>query len=193
MLLVVLVELQNPPRLTIPEDTSHAAMASLDKLTDQVPGNFMLAPLSQYREIVERPLFSPSRRPPVVSDTVDQEEIADSSVFTLLGVAVTPERMVALVQINKAKKVVRLDVGEEVDGWTLEAVHKDSVTLRNGDLTEDLPLKQKPDESPSTDSKAQRVVQDAKAGPNKDANNQSPQSPDNLSNLPLYLRNKLNR
>lgn len=110
-------------------------------------------PLSALQATVDRPLFSPSRRPPPSPDALStadtgpaetlEGEAADGAAdapFTLLGVASGSARTIALLRRLDGADVLRVRVGEEIDGWTIEAIAADSITLRRGQETRVLRL-----------------------------------------------------
>jgi hypothetical protein len=136
---IVAVEWVNPPRLKGGSANSQSTQGAGDLEVKPVE-SFAIAPLSRYDEIIARPLFLASRRPAEVLDTVGQQKPGDDAVFSLLGVVMTPERMMALLQVDKSGKIARLRVGETVEGWQLESVQATSVLLRRGDVVKNLPL-----------------------------------------------------
>jgi hypothetical protein len=103
---------------------------------------FELPPLTEYRDIVERPLFSDTRRPAPDEPEViaEPEPETEEQKFTLIGVMVTPELQMALVEVEDQDKVARLKIGEKTNGWTLEGVESNKVVLRKGDSVRELPL-----------------------------------------------------
>lgn len=103
---------------------------------------FELPPLTEYREIVERPLFSDTRRPaPDAPEVIaESEPETEEQKFTLIGVMVTPDLQIALVEADEQGKVARLKIGEKTNGWTLESVESNKVVLRKGESLRELPL-----------------------------------------------------
>lgn len=94
----------------------------------------VMASLNAYQEISERPLFWSERRKV-------QELAADAAQtvmpFVLLGV-VNGKRAKAILAKNGAKEVSRVAVGDVVDGWRIEAVNRQSVTLVSGSMRKEL-------------------------------------------------------
>ena len=80
----------------------------------------------------DRPLFSPSRRPPpaaVVAAPVAAPRPAapaapDHPLLTLVGTVVSNRDVIGIFIDQADKKVVRLRTGQDHDGWTLRAVHE---------------------------------------------------------------------
>lgn len=137
---IVALEILNPPRLQ--------KAAPISQLSPAVPGgeeispfgSFTINPLSQYDEIIERPLFLNNRRPPEVLPETAQGQPDESGELRLLGVILTPERMLALLQFDGSDKATRLKIGEKAAGWQLEAISAGSVLLRKGEMVKNLPL-----------------------------------------------------
>jgi hypothetical protein len=103
---------------------------------------FELPPLTEYRDIVERPLFSETRRPAPDEPEViaEPEPETEEQELTLIGVMLTPDLQVALIEVDDQGKVARLKIGERTNGWTLESVESNKVVLRKGESAKELPL-----------------------------------------------------
>jgi hypothetical protein len=97
----------------------------------------VMASLSAYQEIAERPLFWSERR--VVQEIAAAGTDATQTVmpFVLLGV-VSGSRTKAILAKNGAKEVNRVAVGDVVEGWRIEAVNRQSVTLVSGTTRKEL-------------------------------------------------------
>jgi hypothetical protein len=163
LIAVIWFELQHPPE---PEIESHeASPPSIDGAGSSNPENtIFFPPLSQYGEIVERPLFLAERRPPEEEEPEIEEEEPENE-YILLGVILLSERKAALIRVqepapvgnqNRSRgrgvarsgesKVVRLQIGEDINGWRLETVADDKVILRKGEQTKDVLLVRNRDE-----------------------------------------------
>lgn len=140
---IVAMKVANPPQPGQPKSVPTADLTLPDNVQPTSSNEFTLPPMDAYSEIIERPLFLSSRRPPEEPKIVEQKQPGDDASFTLLGVAVTPERTMALLQTDKAGKVARVGIGEEVNGWRLEAVRVDGVTLRRDETVRNVPLLRK--------------------------------------------------
>jgi len=82
------------------------------------PPAAVLAPLAGYRDLQERPLFSPTRRP-VVAEPValaPAGERFDPEDFRLTAVVLSPGRRMALVEDRRSKARVWLGEGEPLPG-----------------------------------------------------------------------------
>lgn len=91
---------------------------------------FAMPPLSDYAEVLDRPLFSPTRRrPPAAAGTADPR----SSPFTLVGVVLSASGKHALIEHAQPHRLDRVVEGQELDGWTVEEIRLDRVVFRRGD------------------------------------------------------------
>ncbi len=128
------------------------------------PPPFAMAPLEDFSETVERPLFLPSRRPLVAEGTPQQTgRGVERDLFTLMGVIIAPDERMAIVERRKTGEVLRLVEGQQVDGWLVDAILPDRMRLTYGEETEEVVLEDKPRQkrkkeqrrrrTPSTDSK----------------------------------------
>ena len=89
------------------------------------PALAALPPLASYAAIVERPLFSPSRRP-----VPGAEPVAVSSTmsrYRLLGIIGSGPRKSAFVADGARR--IEIDAGGTLDGWTVKEIGQDSITL----------------------------------------------------------------
>lgn len=84
-----------------------------------------LPPLASFTAIVERPLFSPSRRPPPGATAALGASI--ESRYRLIGIVVTGPKKKAFV----AEGARRLEIveGDILDGWTVTEIGQDRVRL----------------------------------------------------------------
>lgn len=98
-----------------------------------------LPPISAYAEVTERPLFSPSRQP--APPEAAQEDLGNSSAFTLLGIVISEGERMALIEHGKPGVVARLKEGQAVEGWRLQAIEADRVILEHGGTQQPLKLK----------------------------------------------------
>ena len=94
------------------------------------PG-FTMPPLNAYAEVLARPVFSESRRPPSAPAAVAEEPQLSS--IRLVGIVVSASARHALIEHGQPQKLERIVPGQEVEGWTVEAINADRVVLRRGD------------------------------------------------------------
>jgi hypothetical protein len=79
---------------------------------------------------LERPLFTPARRPspaPAAAASAD----AASPASQLVAVAIGPDRSAAILRLTSGKTTVLLQ-GEQIDGWVLTRVLPHRVLLTSG-------------------------------------------------------------
>jgi len=115
-------------------------------------------PLSALSETRERPLFSASRRPPVVAAPIvapqKHEVLAppppERPLLTLVGTIVSRKASVAMLQGASAEAISRLRVGQENDGWQVRGIGLRSIVVEKGaqSVELDLPRPNAPATSP---------------------------------------------
>jgi general secretion pathway protein N len=114
------------------------------------------APLSALSATRDRPLFSVSRRPPIVAvPTVaappKQEAVAppppERPLFTLIGTIVSPRASLAMLQGSNGDAISRLRIGEESDGWGVRGIDLRSIVVVKGEQSVKLDLP-RPDGAP---------------------------------------------
>jgi hypothetical protein len=86
--------------------------------------------LEPYREVLERPLFSPARRGAPAAEEAAPES-ADMPI--LQGVVLARDKRIALLAYGTPSKAHRVREGEDVGPWTIEKIVKDHVVLRTTD------------------------------------------------------------
>jgi general secretion pathway protein N len=107
-------------------------------------------PLSSLPATRDRPLFSASRRPPVVAiPTVtpppqQQEALAppppERPLLSLVGTIVSRKGSVALLQGSNSEAILRLRVGQENDGWRVQGIGLRSIVVEKGPQSVELGL-----------------------------------------------------
>ncbi|MHA1152893.1 MAG: hypothetical protein ACTSQ7_09565 [Alphaproteobacteria bacterium] len=100
---------------------------------------YEMASLEDFSAILERPLFSPTRRPPVQG--VAAVDAPESRIqVTLVGVIIASEEQIAIVRLSDASRFARLSVGDSFQGWILETIEPSRITFRRGDVKEHIEL-----------------------------------------------------
>jgi hypothetical protein len=98
-------------------------------------------PLAVYATVIERPLFSPTRRPPPAPQPAEAGP-ARMQGMTLKGIVLSPHRRISLIETAGAGLTPqRIAEGERVQGWSLKAVQPDHVVLRQGEVVRRLELR----------------------------------------------------
>ncbi len=99
---------------------------------------FPLGALSATRD---RPLFSASRRPPIVTVPATplpqkQESLAppppERPLLTLVGTIVSREGSLAVLQGSNTDAISRLRIGQENDGWRVQRINLRSIVVEKG-------------------------------------------------------------
>jgi hypothetical protein len=111
---------------------------------DAVP--IVLPRRDAFREADERPLFSSDRRPAKQKPEVSKEP--QDVGLTVVGVIIDGSTTIALAKRKAEKNLVRLRVGDQVSGWSVEQILADRVVMRRAQEIAELPLidpKRKPD------------------------------------------------
>lgn len=99
----------------------------------------------QYREMIERPLFSNTRRPPVLKDApqanLDAQQLREA--WRLSGIALHQGRQLASFSERQGELRLLLEQGMVLaDEWRLEFIGSDHVLLSNGASEVRMPLRE---------------------------------------------------
>jgi len=110
----------------------------------QAPRPIVMPPLAAYGEILSRPLFSDTRRPPEVAATAARAPALPdpSSRWKLTGVVSTGAESHAMVTGLRDKMTQRLDTGGMIDGWKVVSIEPYRVTFESSSGTAILELKE---------------------------------------------------
>jgi hypothetical protein len=120
-------------------------------------------PLNALSATRDRPLFSVSRRPPLVAAPIaapppKQEALAppppERPLLTLVGTIVSPRATIAVLQGSNTETILRLRVGQENDGWQVRGIGLRSIVVEKGEQSVELGLP-RPDAAPA--QKPQRM------------------------------------
>jgi general secretion pathway protein N len=136
---VIYIEVDQPPI-----DPASAAPRQLPEAIAAVadaPG-FTMPPLRGYTEVLERPLFSETRRPSVDSPAAPVDP--RSSAFNLVGTIITSHEHRALIEHGQPPKLERVAEGQDIDGWSVESIRPDRVILTRADARLEVRVKDEP-------------------------------------------------
>ncbi len=138
-LTVVLAGVIDAPEPAAAVSSEDMEAVGADALADR---SFQLEPIASFGAIVERPLFSRSRRPAPVdrSSTADVRTSNTGVPFMLSGIIVAGPTRVAFLQPRSQPKTLRVLEGETVEGWKIEKILPYRVVIGNGDAREELAL-----------------------------------------------------
>ena len=87
--------------------------------------------------IVERPLFSPSRRPPAEGTAATPTPAPD---FSLFGIVISAGEPFALVKPGAGGDPVRITEGASMSGWTVSRIEADRIMIWQGTTQQELLL-----------------------------------------------------
>jgi hypothetical protein len=99
-----------------------------------------LPPLADFAAVVDRPLFTPSRRP----SASDKRALGAGlgGRYRLLGLVTAGERRRAL--LADGSRVVEMKEGDTVEGWRIKRIEQDRLVLSSGAGEAVLTLRQAP-------------------------------------------------
>ena len=127
-----------------------AASTDLPWKPPAVESDFTLPPLSQFQEVITRPLFLKTRRPaPSASTGAATQSTADTplSKYAVSGVVITPEQRFALIRGISDNTLQRVTDGQEFNGWTVKAIEHEGIVFTREREQERLPLLRKTPEN----------------------------------------------
>lgn len=109
---------------------------------ETAPSAFRMPPLASLREVVDRPLFSESRRPAPAE--APKEPAAKLPSLTLVGIFLSVERRQALVERGQPPRVEWVSERQNLDGWTVDAIGPDRIVLVRTDARHEILVKDRP-------------------------------------------------
>lgn len=129
-------EIADATRSRIPSGPARKVAAAPAKL---LPPVTQAPPEQSYPETVERPLFTPTRRPaPPLA--VAGAPTFQRGQFQLLGVIIAGNTKTAMLREKASGKIHRLEIGREVNGIRVATIDRDTVTLAQGAESEVVPM-----------------------------------------------------
>lgn len=100
------------------------------------PAPFRLASLPSFGGMVERPMFTPTRRPYVADAAAPPAPaaVAPQPVFNAVvkAIVLAEEGRMTLIGRTGQKGTQLVAEGDDVDGWTVSAITQDAVQFRQG-------------------------------------------------------------
>ncbi len=132
--------------------------------------SFVMAPAENFSVILERPLFSPTRRPPA-EGTVTIESAEPELEVTLVGIIISSEGRIAIIKPEGGSQFVRLSEGDSFQGWTLETIEPDRITFQRGEIEEHIELTY--DEPPPVQKPRRRQRKTREAPPRTQSQNRT--------------------
>jgi hypothetical protein len=124
-------------RVPPPESTAAPQALTLAMLPEYQPA----ASLEGSRDVVERTLFNPTRRPAPTAVAEAAKPRMQRGQFTLQGTMMVDGKATAFLRETNGGKSRRVAQGEQINGLVVAEVRPDRVRLALGDETEELALK----------------------------------------------------
>lgn len=115
-----------------PQPPQQAAAGKAAASSVRAPNPPPMAPLAGYGEIVERPLFAQTRRPPPEPEPQQRVAKRPTGNLKLEGTALAPGGQVAVLRNTRTSRLHRVLIGQRVDGWQLDQVGPGHVALSQG-------------------------------------------------------------
>lgn len=136
------VETQGDAALAVSPMPVPAALATDPLAPRRVPS------LDELSQTLERPLFMRSRRPPPVAVVIDAgpadappEPATSAMSIELSAVVLETERQYALFRQAGQDRLLKVELGKEIEGWVVREIRADGVRLERGTQSEDLLLR----------------------------------------------------
>jgi hypothetical protein len=139
-----------------------AASAPVDLPPLPPEPQFTMPPESSFAVVLERPVFSPTRRPQQAGNA--RAAPAPSVDFTLIGVVITGGERYALVKPSNGDALERLSEGDELAGWSAVSIGSDRVLFRRGTVQKEIVLDYKAP-APPGGPRTKRKLANASAQP----------------------------
>lgn len=131
------------PVAQVPAPPGESAASGADPLARLNPPE----PRDAYAAVVERPLFRPQRKPPDPEDTEPDQPETESEVATTLdgmdlsAVVITGGVTSAWVKPPGSGELIRLRLGDELEGWAVTDIQPDRLVLERQGERDELPLR----------------------------------------------------
>ncbi len=141
-----------------------------------------LADRSDFDEITQRPLFSSTRQP----EEKEEEEVFEDIFFEppvqqpdfkLVGIVLSPEENMALIQSENESNLQRVMLNETIEGWELIKINPNLVELGSGDQLITLEIER--EANPNFYQEGSSTIEQAE---NKNDLNEVDPAPENLEN-----------
>ena len=123
-------------------DSASTPSASVGKPTVLPPlppdPEFTMPPEASFAVVVDRPLFSPSRR--AIQGTAAVAAPGTSGDLKLVGVIIRDDERIALVKLRNGDQLESVRQGDNLAGWLAVSIAPDRVLFRHGAVEEELIL-----------------------------------------------------
>ena len=127
----------NPPLISPDKEVAVADPKTL--------ANRPVSPLGTFSEMIERPLFREDRSPYVPEAPTEPEQPRDTgpditAQISLSAIIIDEDERIALIERRQDKKLQQLRQGEKFNGWTLNQIQADDITMQKGQETRQIAL-----------------------------------------------------
>jgi hypothetical protein len=103
-----------------------------------IESGFTMPPIAAYAEVLARPPFAETRRPPPPASRIDYPARLGGA---LVGVIIGPAGRHALVEHGEPARLTRVVEGQEIDGWTIRSILRDRIILLRDEASGELKIK----------------------------------------------------
>lgn len=153
LLIVLIVQIKVNNEGAAKNEQHKLASASTNSITSRASGSTSILEITNYEEIVNRPLFHDDRKP-VAGTSIETEKqpgkhkkkadtLKSNQTLSLTAIVITPKTRLAIMQAGKSKALQRLTTGESINDWTLTGIQDRSVILKSGKETQTVELEVK--------------------------------------------------
>jgi hypothetical protein len=104
-------------------------------------------PLAEFAEVVERPLFDVSRRPPPEPEP-EPETPVQFNQLELEGIVKTADGSLAIIYDKRQRQTLRLEQGAKLGPWALMEIRADGITFGKGTATHEMLLHPQSEQQP---------------------------------------------
>jgi len=149
MILAIILWLELNPSESITEKSDVVGVDAISRNKEVDSKEFIFPKITEFDEVIQRPLFSETRLPFVAPEPEKVVEkpgrksnrsVKKQEQLSLRAVVITPDTQIAILKSGGKKVLQRVYLGETIDGWTLEDVTSHSVLLKKGKKTRSLEL-----------------------------------------------------
>ena len=126
--------------------TGPSAHAVTDRTEPAPPPAFELPPIDHFAAVVDRPIFTATRRP-ARGHSTDASAAADDGLilgrYRMIGVVVAPDRRLILLKRPDGARTIHVAEGEKIDDWTLARVTRNVIVLESGGRRKEILVREK--------------------------------------------------
>ncbi|MDJ0609132.1 MAG: hypothetical protein QNJ67_09145 [Kiloniellales bacterium] len=129
---------------------------------------YRMPPMRQFDAILQRPLFSQSRRPVAVAEAAPAV-VSGNLGLALLGITIASDERFALVIPEGGGDTLRLREGQDYQGWMLSAIEPDTIVFTRAGAEERLELSYDVAPPPQQQQRRRRTAQPSQSGQNENS------------------------